>query len=100
MAVDVEAWPGFHTTFPRIHMHRGPVCQTERLPIQADRGALGFRTVCPSCGFEGRFPPNTRAASTVRRWLSNESRRQFSDPRTDDPHPRVTSGEEMAEGGR
>lgn len=98
MAVDAGAPSGFYPIRPDVRLNRCPICYTERVQILTDREDKEFIARCPECGFEGRFPAGTRAASSVRRWTAAELRRmrRRAGP-FPDPEPRLTAAELAAE---
>lgn len=61
--------------YPPVDLHRCPACGRVGLPIVTDPGETQYWARCIECGFEGRFPERTPAASRVRRWIAKESRR-------------------------
>ena len=84
---------------PPVDLHRCPACGSEGVPILSDPSGSEFWAICPVCGFEGRFPARTRAASRVRTWIANESRHRRTRPRGEYPQPRLSRAEYVAEVG-
>ncbi len=84
---------------PPVDLHRCPACGSEGVPILSDPTESEFWAICPVCRFEGRFPPKTKAASRVRLWISNETRRRRFRVSGEDPQPRLSRAENGAEVG-
>lgn len=95
-AVDLST---YRPVLPPVDLHRCPACGSEGVPILSDPAETEFRAICPACRFEGRFPAGSRAASRVRTWITNETRRRRVRPSGQDPQPRLSRAEYMAEVG-
>ena len=93
---------GFHPVYPKVSLHRCPICYAEQVPIHGDREDTEYIARCPNCGFEARFPAGTKSASSVRRWTAAELRRMrrqagpFPDP---EPHRNAPTAALAAEMG-
>ena len=95
MAAEVQAPAGFSPLRPQVWVNRCHICYWEHVPIFVNRDDDEFLSRCPQCGFEGRFPAGSRAASTVRRWTAAELRRMRR--RTPFPIPGAHSSADLAD---
>lgn len=84
---------------PPIELHRCPACGKLGVPILSDPLEAEFWAICPVCSFEGRFPARSRAASRVRTWVTNETRRRRFRSMGEFPQPRLSRAEYMADVG-
>lgn len=84
---------------PSVELHRCPACGRSGVPILSDAAESEFWAICPACSFEGRFPSNSRAASRVRTWVTNETRRRRYRVGLDSPQPGLSRAEYVAEVG-
>lgn len=84
---------------PPVQLHRCPACGEGNVPIFSDTDETEYWAICQSCSFEGKFPRSSRAASRVRTWITNETRRRRVRFSGADPQPRLSRAEYMAEVG-
>lgn len=99
MPGDAIGEPVRRPVVPTVEMHRCPACGQPAVPILSDPSECEFWAICPVCGFEGRFPSRSRAASRVRTWIANETRRRRVRFSGADPQPRLSRAEYVAEVG-
>lgn len=99
MSSDALSDPVRRPVVPSVELHRCPACGRPGIPIISDSAEAEFWANCPTCGFEGRFPPGSRAASRVRTWITNETRRRRFRVGGQDPQPRLSRAEYVAEVG-